>query len=173
MENEVVDEILDEESEFVSDLNETMQHVNQATGNDAIEEDWLKIMVDFHGFYGPRTNRWLLVKEDLGARSGVEWVSHSWDPSRVRNRHGLRLIQRYSPSAASERWCWIDEEHDQYLKANERAHSIPRVRIYAEWVEYFYNNQALHDYPRRIDEEWYKDRKYWATRQAEVLDGIS
>jgi hypothetical protein len=65
-----------------------------------------------------------------------------------------------------------EEEKDQYWSLAEATagHAMPTASIYPAWV---YKNPDKYDYPFPVDRDWYERRKHWATRQAEVLEGLS
>ncbi|THC89785.1 hypothetical protein EYZ11_010763 [Aspergillus tanneri] len=67
---------------------------------------------------------------------------------------------------------WIDEQCDEF-RSEKGPIMIASIRIshlYSAWVEYFYRNQATYDCPIPVDRKWRNHRKYWATRQSEVLE---
>jgi Ser/Thr protein kinase RdoA (MazF antagonist) len=68
-----------------------------------------------------------------------------------------------------------DEEKDKYWSLVEATagHAMPPSSVYYAWVEQVYQNPDKYDYPLPVDRDWYEKRKYWATRQTEVLEGLS
>jgi hypothetical protein len=67
----------------------------------------------------------------------------------------------------------IEEKNDGFWEVQQHRKAPPH-HIYTAWVEWFYRNGALysHNYPIPIDTAWYEKRKYWAARQAEILEGF-
>ncbi|GAQ03699.1 hypothetical protein ALT_1020 [Aspergillus lentulus] len=177
MEEEEIDEILDEEKDFISELNDTMEQFVQSIDDGSIEENWLKTMVSFHA---PETdnenNLWSWATwKGVSSSMSNNWSSPPpWHSSKMQD-YNNRPIRASTASAVNEPRYWIDKTCDEFRR-EQGPITMQRIRIsrlYSAWVEYFYRNQALHDYPTRIGKEWHERRKYWATRQAEILDNVS
>ncbi|EAW17044.1 uncharacterized protein NFIA_004000 [Aspergillus fischeri NRRL 181] len=174
MEDEEIDEILDEEKDFISELNDTMEQSVRGIDDGSIEETWLKIMVSFHA---PETDNgnnlwsWATWKGVGSSKSNDQIRPPPWHSSKMKE-YNIRPIRASAASAVDEPRYWIDETCDEFRREEgpRIMQKIRKSRLYSAWVEYFYRNQALHDYPTLIDKEWHERRKYWATRQAEMLD---
>jgi hypothetical protein len=169
-----VDEILDEERHFVSQLNNTMQHISQIYEGFEVEESWLKLLATF---YKPQTElqqmkwTWATWKGGSSSRSN-QLNPPPWHLTGTQGPHNLHLIRPNTAFGVSEPRFWIDESCDEFRSENGPT-IVPRIhksRLYSEWVEYFYRSQKMHDYPTRMDRKWHEHRKYWATRQSETLD---
>lgn len=174
MEEEEIDEILDEEKVFVSELNDTMKQVVESLDNGAIEENWLKVMVGFHVLETEHENKiwsWATWKGVSSSQSNGT-SPPPWHSSKAQNLCSTNPIRASIASVGNEPHYWIDETCDEFRREQgpRTVHRIYRSRLYSAWVEYFYRNQASHDYPARLNREWHKYRKYWATRQTETLD---
>lgn len=83
----------------------------------------------------------------------------------------LQDVQESTDERNGRHFFVIGEENDRYWEV-QVFNPVPQYQIYTAWVEWFYRNRALYDYPTRIDSAWYETRKYWAARQAEVLEGL-
>jgi hypothetical protein len=156
MDDAEVDEIVDEENEFVKNLEDTMRNRSFNPDNESVEGTWLSLIGDF----------WTPLK---GPRL---WAS--WDPTTGQLNGQAPLNPNlfiHSDTTAGMRF-YIEEEEDQFL-FSPKGFPAPESSIYAAWVEWAYQNSDRYDYPLSVDKNWYEKRKYWAARQAEVLKGLS
>jgi hypothetical protein len=159
MDDAEVDGIIEEEKEFVAILDEKMRDISSSADSKSIEEGWLSIIFDFRTPDKPfeREKYWIGAGDD-----DYEQVP-------------LTTSALISGSTMSLGIARADEEKDRYWFLSEATagHEMPQSSIYSAWVEWVYQNPDKYDYPLPVDREWYEKRKYWATRQAEVLEGLS
>lgn len=161
MDEAEVDEIVEEEQEFVATLDEKMRDLSSREENKLIEESWLRWILDF------RT-------PDEPFKREKYWVSSGSNPG---DDHYERVPLTSSTlilhSTLSLNKARADEEKDRYWFLSEATagHAMPPSSIYSAWVEWVYQNPDKYDYPLPVDRVWYEKRKYWATRQANVLEG--
>lgn len=162
MDDAEVDEIIDEENEFVAILEETMRTRSFNPDNESVEASWLSLIGDFW-----TRDRWF--------RREKYW--RSWDPTtgRYAEQPPLTTYLRGPYNTTSMDVIRIDEEEDRYwlLMDPTKEYTIPQSSVYSAWVEWVYQNPEKYDYPLPVDRDWYEKRKYWATRQAEVLERLS
>ncbi|KAJ5391643.1 hypothetical protein N7509_007133 [Penicillium cosmopolitanum] len=158
-----IDEIIDEEKEFVELLEKKMKDPATSPDKNSIEESWLTLLPHF------RT-------PDKPFRREEYW--RSCDPYSMYLSEQVPLTSDTLLSHGITRMLNItraEEEKDQYWTLVEATdgHAMPPSSIYPAWVEWVYKNPDKYDYPFPVDRNWYERRKYWATRQAEVLEGLS
>lgn len=162
MDDAEVDEIIDEESEFVTNLERTMRNTSLNSNNESLEEGWLSLIGDFS------------IPQQTFKH---EKFWQSWDPttgsSAETTLFSANLISPYNTTSLNK--VRIEEEEDKYwfLVDHMDGGLIAPDLIYSMWVEWVYQNPDKYHYPLPVDKNWYEKRKYWATRQAEVLEGLS
>ncbi|KAJ5761180.1 hypothetical protein N7520_008336 [Penicillium odoratum] len=162
MNTEDVDEILKEERKYIHELDETMGKWDEKLVDHSFEEVWLSIITDFYK----------LPHEKSICKC---WnFNESGDPVLSGHSPPLGPAAAYQVNSNIPRLC-VDETTDRYYKVYPDLYfeSTAASQMYSTWVEYFYKGRILYDYPVQITQGWYEKRKYWAARQAEVLDGIS
>ncbi|OOQ87598.1 hypothetical protein PEBR_15780 [Penicillium brasilianum] len=157
MDDAEVDEIVDEENEFVTNLEETMRNTSFNPDKEFLEEGWLGLIGEFRTL-------------SISSKPRRFWVS--WNPTTVNGEQVLFKSDSLFNSSISDRAnIWIEEEEDRFWYSE--GFTVPESSIYSSWVEWFFKNSGKYDYPLPVDNNWYEKRKYWATRQAEVLEGLS
>jgi ankyrin repeat protein len=165
--NKKIDEILEVEKSCCLELDEKITQKRTADQDqDCFKENWLSMLVDFHV-----PNRILRRKR--------EW--YRWDPvtGHIQSESNIKDPLNYSLQAVHDptdlkrqrKFFVVEEESDRYLEVYEGGKAA-QSQLYTAWVEWFYRNRTLYDYPIPIDTVWYEKRKYWAARQAEVLEGL-
>lgn len=162
MDDADIDEIIDEEEDFVAILNRATSGKIFSTEIKSIAESWFALIKDF------RT-------PDRPLKSKKYW--NAWDPTKgtysehIPGAYYLSGSLRFLPTDSYR----IEEEEDRYWWMEEvtSGHSIPLSSIYSVWVEWVYQNPHHYNYPLPLDRAWYEKRTYWASRQAEVLEGLS
>ncbi|CAI7600358.1 unnamed protein product [Penicillium manginii] len=164
MDDAEVDEIIDEEKEFVALLEKKMRDPATTPDKISIEESWLSLISDFGILDEPfrRMTFWELCDPDS------TMCSHDLSSLKLKNKPG-------PVSSKGLNITRVEEGEDKYWQLAEttEGHEMPSSSIYCDWVEWVYENPHEYYYPFPIDRNWYERRKYWATRQAEVLDGLS
>ncbi|KAJ5113714.1 hypothetical protein N7456_002248 [Penicillium angulare] len=159
LDDEDIDEILDEEREDILTLDKKMGGVEATQGTKSLEESWLNVLLK-------------LPSGNEKTKQPGEWAYYDTVYSIWISDGGKTLRNRPHPCLPvdEERFLLVDEEVDQYVRFRKGWSYLPRSQMYLAWVEWFYNNRTEFEYPSPIDENWYTKRKYWATRQAEVLE---
>jgi ankyrin repeat protein len=163
MDDAEVDEIIDEEKEFVALLEEKMNDPATSPDNISIEESWLSLIFDFRTPEKPFKREKYWTRSDPYSKWSFEKVPLTSDTLISLNTTSVLHTTR------------AEEEKDQYwtlIEASDGDEVAPSS-IYLAWVEWVYKNPDKYDYPSPVDRNWYERRKYWATRQAEVLEGLS
>jgi len=161
---EDVDIILEEQNQSISDLNQKMKEATLKFANSSIEETWLSVVGDFH----------------LHNRPEPDLIWSLWDPSTGyfnANQQKVPLIPLSMTCEASQGDVYTDEIGDEYWELFElpfSSHSIKPSQLYSSWVQGVYDLRwSGFEGVFKIDKKWYETRKYWADRQAEVLEGLS
>jgi ankyrin repeat protein len=157
-----VDEIIDEEEEFVANLDKKMQETSSHE-NESIEESWLRLIADF----------WT---PDSPVRRQKFWTS--WDPATISADEEFEMTSSTlmrSYGTRGQDLSDFEEVTDKFwtLEQFTIGDYVPQSSVYSTWVEWVYQNPDKYDYPRPVDRNWYEKRKYWATRQAEFLEELS
>jgi ankyrin repeat protein len=165
MDEAEVDEIIEEEKEFGAILDEKMRDISSSADNKSIEESWLSILFDFRIPDEPLKSK----KYWMSWGSGVEYYYEIFPEMVPLTSSTLISHDNMKPGIAR-----ADEETDKYWTLREvtDGHAMPQSSIYSAWVEWVYQNPDKYDYPLPVDRDWYEKRKYWATRQAQVLEGL-
>jgi hypothetical protein len=172
MEEEEIDEILDEEKNFVSELDDTMQQLVQSIHKDAIEEKWLEFVIGFHVPGTGHEERWSWAIWKRGGSSASNGnVPPPWRLPKSQYLSNIHPKQASAASEGNQPHFWIDEMRDEFRSEQgpRKIQNIHRNRLYSAWVDYFHVNHASFQYPAEIHGDWYECRKYWALRQREIL----
>jgi ankyrin repeat protein len=163
MDDAEADEILDEEKEFVALLENKRGEAATSSDKNSIEKSWLSLISDFWIPNKPLKREKYMVRFNPQSMAG--------------SGPGRALTSNNPLWNGKETLDFIlaEEEEDNYwiLLEGIDGHLMPQSSIYLAWVEWVYKNPEKYDYPFPVDRNWYERRKYWATRQAEVLDGLS
>lgn len=149
MDEAEVDEIVEEEREFVAILDEKMRDLSSGAENKVIEESWLRLIFDFQTPDEPFKRETFWISSGSGAGdddyervplTSSTWISHSaMDLNKAR----------------------ADEENDRYWLLSEvtAGHAMPPSSIYSAWVEWVYQNPDKYDYPLPVDRDWYEKKE--------------
>ncbi|KAF7717842.1 Uncharacterized protein PECH_000068 [Penicillium ucsense] len=153
-----INEIIDEEKEFGASLDEAMSDHSLCGRDCRAEERWLTLIPDF-----------CAVTRFPKLQDGPSWKAWTLD------NDGLDVQSPGTKIEAVSGGGVVDEENDVYWSTFAGSGDSERHSkdIYAEWVEWVYQNPDGFDYPLPLDENWYGKIKYWAARQAEVLAAVS
>jgi hypothetical protein len=120
MDNAEIDEIIEEEKEFVAILDEKMRDISSSADNRSIEESWLSLISDF------RTS-------DKPFKPEKYWTSWEWD-----GRQRVTLTSDTFVSRGTRRLgiTRADEEKDKYWTLSEAraGHAVPPSSIYSAWA---------------------------------------
>ena len=128
----------------------------------SIGEAWLSLIADFHSHNQPYNQ--------------VLWYSWAHTDGSFQSQREGRTSPHFSglPTPGTDGF-YVHEPGGTYWVHYDYPYSrdVSPSQVYLSWVENFYKDRELYDYPTQIDEAWFNKRKYWATRQADVLQGLS
>ncbi|OJD13040.1 hypothetical protein AJ78_06455 [Emergomyces pasteurianus Ep9510] len=165
-----IDEILDRENDLIQQLEESMLSYEQRPDR-SIEASWVYILSSLQ-LPNQRTpseiwnfGTWQRSPmQTLASQTTTLWGS----PDELVN-HWARELR-----GAQSSYCFVDKSSDEYRLAMPFPSStIKPSELYSMWVEYVFEHKEEFEFPKPLDAEWLKTRRYWAAQQANALEAAA